>query len=85
MKGNHQIVTLVLTVKDVAIYLRCHPSTIYRLLKLGKLPAFKVGADWRFNLEEIDKWRLAQSSVTGLSNSEPASPIVASPFKQRTS
>jgi len=47
----------VMTLEEVADYLRVHPSTIYRLLKKRQLPAFKVGSDWRFNLESIDKWR----------------------------
>jgi excisionase family DNA binding protein len=47
----------VMTLEEVAEYLRVHPSTIYRLLKKKQLPAFKVGSDWRFNLESIDKWR----------------------------
>jgi len=48
---------MVLTLEEVASYLRVHPSTIYRLLKKKQLPAFKVGSDWRFNLESIDRWR----------------------------
>ena len=47
----------VLTLEEVANYLRVHPSTIYRLLKKKLLPAFKVGSDWRFNVESIDRWR----------------------------
>jgi excisionase family DNA binding protein len=47
----------VMTLEEVASYLRVHPSTIYRLLKKRQLPAFKVGSDWRFNLESIDRWR----------------------------
>lgn len=52
----------VLTLEEVASYLRVHPSTIYRLLKKGRLPAFKVGSDWRFNLESIDNWASALES-----------------------
>jgi excisionase family DNA binding protein len=37
----------VLTVRELAGYLRVHQSTVYRLLRAGKLPAFKVGSDWR--------------------------------------
>ena len=33
----------VLTVKELSDYLKVHPSTIYRQLKRGRLPAFKVG------------------------------------------
>ena len=48
---------LILTLENVAQYMRVHPSTIYRLLKRRQLPAFKVGRDWRFNRESIDRWR----------------------------
>ena len=47
----------ILTLENVAEYLRVHPSTIYRLLKKKQLPAFKLGRDWRFNRESIDRWR----------------------------
>ncbi|HEY2524196.1 MAG TPA: helix-turn-helix domain-containing protein [Candidatus Binataceae bacterium] len=47
----------VMTVQDVSAYLRVHPSTVYRLLKRNELPAFRVGSDWRFNIEAIDRWR----------------------------
>lgn len=47
----------VLTVQEVSKYLRVHRSTIYRLLKQRRLPAFRVGSDWRFNIEAIDRWR----------------------------
>jgi excisionase family DNA binding protein len=52
----------VLTVKELSDYLKVHPSTIYRQLKRGNLPAFKVGSDWRFNIESIDRWRLDQDT-----------------------
>jgi excisionase family DNA binding protein len=47
----------VLTVAELADYLKVHPTTIYRLLKRRQVPAFKVGSDWRFNREHIDEWR----------------------------
>jgi len=40
----------------LARYLRCHPSTVYRLLKRGQIPAFKIGSDWRFQKSVIDGW-----------------------------
>jgi excisionase family DNA binding protein len=52
-----EVVPPILTLTEVARYLRVHPSTIYRLLKLNQLPAFRVGSDWRFKLEDIDKFR----------------------------
>ena len=53
----------VLTVTDLSDYLHVHPATIYRLLKLGELPAFRIGSDWRFNVEEIDEWRMGKTIV----------------------
>ncbi len=50
----------MMTVKEVSDYLRIHPSTVYRQVKRGGFPAFKVGSDWRFNIESIDRWRLGQ-------------------------
>ena len=58
MRRSLSDVAPVFTVKDLAHYLKVHPSTLYRLLKAGQLPAFKVGSDWRFNVEEIDRWRI---------------------------
>jgi excisionase family DNA binding protein len=55
----------VMTVKELSDYLKIHPSTVYRQLKRGQLPAFKVGSDWRFNVESIDRWRLGQDGLPG--------------------
>jgi excisionase family DNA binding protein len=53
----------VLNLAEVAGYLRVHPSTVYRLVKKHLIPAFKVGSDWRFNQESIDRWRLKAEYV----------------------
>ena len=50
----------VLNVKEVAEYLRVHKTMIYRLLKDKEIPAFRLGSDWRFNIESIDDWRRAR-------------------------
>ena len=46
----------ILTAKEVADYLRCHISTVYRLAKTGKLPGFRLGADWRFREDALQNW-----------------------------
>ena len=56
VNSNENGTDSVLTVTELASYLRVHPATIYRLLKNGKLPGFRVGFDWRFNREAIDEW-----------------------------
>jgi excisionase family DNA binding protein len=37
----------VITIEELAEYLRVHRSTLYRLLKKQQLPGFKIGGDWR--------------------------------------
>ena len=43
----------VLTVRELAGYLRVHQATVYRLLREQKLPSFRVGSAWLFNREAI--------------------------------
>jgi excisionase family DNA binding protein len=54
----------VMRLAEVAEYLHVHPSTVYRLLKKHQIPAFKVGADWRFNIESLDRWRQEAETKT---------------------
>lgn len=46
----------IMTVSEVADYMRVHSSTIYRLVRENKIPAIKVGNQWRFRKNLIDKW-----------------------------
>ena len=46
----------VLNLTEVAKLLRVNRHTVYRLLKTNGIPAFRVGADWRFQREEIERW-----------------------------
>jgi excisionase family DNA binding protein len=46
----------IMTVKELAKYIRVHTSTIYRLVRENKIPAIKVGNQWRFKKDSIDKW-----------------------------
>ena len=52
----------LMTVEEVADYLRVTDKTIYRLLDRGSIPATKVGRQWRFDTASIDNW-LRQNSV----------------------
>jgi excisionase family DNA binding protein len=52
----------VLTLREVAEYLRVHISTIYRLIERNELPAFKVGHGWRVNIEAVDELRFRSDS-----------------------
>ena len=52
----------ILTLKDVAEYLKVTERTIYRLAAAKKIPAFKVGGTWRFSRAEIEQWIKRQTA-----------------------
>jgi excisionase family DNA binding protein len=57
----------LMTIGEVADYLRVTKKTIYRLLRQGKIPATKVGNQWRFAQDSINEW-LKQKSVKAKAN-----------------
>ena len=46
----------IMTMKEVAEYLKINEKTAYRLASEGKLPGFKVGGSWRFKRSEVVAW-----------------------------
>lgn len=58
----------ILTLKQVAEFLKVTERTIYRLAAARKIPAFKVGGTWRFSKAEINQW--IQRQTTGGASSE---------------
>lgn len=63
--GSQGLPPKVLTVRELSEYLRVHPTTVYRLLRARQLPGFRVGSEWRFSIDMIDRWRSEeeQSSI----------------------
>jgi excisionase family DNA binding protein len=45
-----------LTLEQIAEYLQMSTSSIYKMAQAKKIPSYKVGRQWRFKKEEIDKW-----------------------------
>lgn len=50
----------ILTLDEVAAYLKAGKKTVYRLAQQGHIPAFKLGGTWRFRRTELDYWIAAQ-------------------------
>ena len=50
------MVAEVMTVSEVAQYLRVNPQTVYRKAKVGELPAVRIGRAIRFRRVELDAW-----------------------------
>jgi excisionase family DNA binding protein len=45
-----------MTVQDLAEYLHCHYSTVYRLIRQREIPGFELGGSWRFLKSAVDEW-----------------------------
>jgi len=56
MRAIHPMTDQILTLKEVAAYLKLAEKTAYKLAAEGKLPGFKVGGSWRFKREDIESW-----------------------------
>lgn len=46
----------VLTIEELAVYLKIPRSTLYKLVREGKIPSQKIGRHWRFRKAGIDHW-----------------------------
>jgi excisionase family DNA binding protein len=62
-----------LTTEEVLEYLQVNLRTVYRLIKAGKIPAVRVGRQWRFRKRDIDAW-LDSQRPRGGSRPTPAAP-----------
>ena len=51
-KSEHK----VLTIEELASYLKLSKSTVYKLCAEGKVPGQKIGRHWRFHKDVIDSW-----------------------------
>ena len=56
---------MLLTTEQVAQYLKVDKFTVYRLVTQRKMPAFKVGGQWRYKKKLIDAWLLENSNISG--------------------
>jgi excisionase family DNA binding protein len=46
----------VLTIEELSVYLKISKSTLYKLVREGRVPSQKVGRHWRFRKVAIDRW-----------------------------
>ena len=64
-----------LTTEEVLEYLQINLRTVYRLIKAGKIPAIRVGRQWRFRKIDLDAWLTSQqTSSASVTAGQPASP-----------
>jgi len=56
----------IVTVKEVAAFLKLKEATVCNLASEGRLPGFKLGKAWRFDMDEVERWIAGmQRSATG--------------------
>src|SRR6187200_325759 len=75
-----------LTTEEVLEYLQVNLRTVYRLIKAGKIPAVRVGRQWRFRKRDIDAWLDSQRPRSGAPRVAPAAaprPAAASGVRPR--
>jgi excisionase family DNA binding protein len=58
----------ILTIDEVAAYLKAGRRTVYRMAASRKIPAFKLGGTWRFRRAELDQW--IASRITKVAQAE---------------
>jgi len=74
-----------LTTEEVLEYLQVNLRTVYRLIKAGKIPAVRVGRQWRFRKRDIDAWLDSQRPRGGGNRTAAATaPGTAAPAAVRT-
>ena len=50
----------IMTLREVAQYLGLHVMTVYKLTREGRVPAAKIGGQWRFKRDVLDNWLESQ-------------------------
>ncbi len=48
------------TIEQIAEKLQISETTLYKLARSGRIPAIKIGNQWRFKMDDIDKWLESQ-------------------------
>jgi len=66
-----------LTTEEVLEYLQVNLRTVYRLIKAGKIPAVRVGRQWRFRKHDIDVWLESQRTRAGQASTPAVRPAGA--------
>ena len=54
----------ILTLPEVAVLLKVAEKTVYTMAQKAQLPAFKVGGQWRFKRDDIDRWIEQQKAAS---------------------
>lgn len=62
----HQSNDQVMTLDELAVYLKLPKSTLYKLVQEGRIPGQKLGKQWRFGKSAIDRWLDVEQPVSSV-------------------
>ena len=74
----------ILTLDEVAAYLKAGKRTIYRLAASGGIPAFKLGGTWRFRKADLERWMANRTGAAAFGDErggEVVTHTASAPFK----
>jgi len=60
----------IMTVKQLAEYLKLNFQTVYKKVQKGEIPGSKIGRGWRFQKSIIDRWLSEEKAVTKIKNNQ---------------
>ena len=69
----------LLTARDLQDLLRVDRMTVYRMIKDGRVPAFKVGGQWRFSRPVIEAWLAEQQTAAACATADPEATVPLTP------
>jgi excisionase family DNA binding protein len=72
-----------LTVKEVSDLLRVHRSTVYKLIKEGKIPGFWIGSEFRIRTDQLVRWIAEQWAASVSEKSHREEPMFKCPVDQK--
>ncbi len=62
----------IMTVKQLAEYLKLNYQTIYKKIQKGEIPGSKIGRGWRFQKSVIDRWLTEEKAVIKIKGNQPS-------------
>jgi excisionase family DNA binding protein len=62
----------IMTVKQLAEYLKLNYQTVYKKIQKGEIPGSKIGRGWRFQKVVIDRWLTEEKAVIKIKGNQPS-------------
>jgi excisionase family DNA binding protein len=61
--SNHHLFEPLLTAEETAFHLRCHPKTVQKMAREGRMPSIRQGKRYLFRLSDLDQWLIGLQCI----------------------